>query len=108
MNTKDTAKYKASEFIYDLGNTALENGFKADEVWEVQIATAAEKKLIEKNYHPVVATNVPTELLSATFALVKEQLNQTIKAKILTPPDRFEKEPQYEYLVAYIAVRIRR
>ena len=108
MNTKDTAKYKASEFIYDLGNAALENGFKADESWEVQIATAAEKTALEKNYRPIVVTSVPTELLSATFALVKEQLNQTIKAQVLTPPDRFEKEAKYEYLVAYNSNRVRR
>ena len=53
-------------------------------------------------------TYVPTELLSETFALVKEQLNQTIKAQILTPPDRFEKEAKYEYLVAYNSNRVRR
>lgn len=44
MTDKQTAQYKASEYIYDLGNTALENGFKPGEHWEVQMATAAEKK----------------------------------------------------------------
>lgn len=109
MNTdKNTARYKANEFIYDLGNAALENGFKADETWEIQIATDAEKRALEKNYRPIVVTSVPAELLSATFTLVKEQLNQTIKTQIVDPRDRFEKEPNYEYLVAYNANRVRR
>jgi len=50
---KQTARYKASEYIYDLGNTALENGFKSGENWEVHMATAAEKKAFEK--HPLRA-----------------------------------------------------
>jgi hypothetical protein len=107
-NDKQTANYKASEYIYDLGNTALENGFKPDEHWEVQMATAAEKKAFEKQYHPIVATSVLPELLNATYALVKAQLNQVIKVQKLIPLDRFEPAPVYQYLVAFSATRIRR
>jgi hypothetical protein len=107
-NNKQTANYKASEYIYDLGNTALENGFKPNEEWEVQMATAAEKKAFEKQYHPTVATSVLPELLNATFALVKAQLNQVIKAQTLIPQDRFAPEPVYEYMVAFNSNRIRR
>jgi len=49
---KQTARYKASEYIYDLGNTALENGFKSGENWEVHMATAAEKKSVRKAVPP--------------------------------------------------------
>lgn len=107
-NDKQTANYKASEYIYDLGNTALENGFKPDEHWEVQMATAAEKKAFEKQYHPTVATSVLPELLNATFALVKAQLNQVIKTQTLIPLERFAPVPVYEYLVAFNSNRIRR
>jgi hypothetical protein len=107
-NDKQTANYKASEYIYDLGNTALENGFKPDEHWEVQIATAAEKKAFEKQYYPTVATSILPELLNATFALVKAQLNQVIKAQVLIPLDRFAPEPVYEYMVAFNSSRVRR
>ena len=109
MNSdKQTANYKASEYIYDLGNTALENGFKPDEHWEVQIATAAEKKAFEKQYYPTVATSVLPELINATFALVKARLNQAIKVQQLLPLDRFAPEPVYEYMVAFNSSRIRR
>lgn len=108
MTDKQTAHYKASEYIYDLGNTALENGFKPDEHWEVQMATAAEKKAFEKQYYPTVATSILPELLKATFALVKTQLNQVIKAQTLIPSDRFAPEPVYEYLVAFNLNRVRR
>lgn len=107
-NDKQTANYKASEYIYDLGNTALENGFKPDEQWEVQMATAAEKKAFEKQYNPTVATGVLPELLNATFALVKAQLNQVIKVQNLIPLDRFAPAPVYQYLVAFNSNRIRR
>ncbi|MFI5159529.1 MAG: hypothetical protein ACHQF4_11730 [Sphingobacteriales bacterium] len=104
-NDKQTANYKASEYIYDLGNTALENGFKSDEHWEVQMA---EKKAFEKQYHPTVATSVLPDLLSATFALVKAQLNQVINVQNMIPLDRFAPEPVYQYLVAFNSDRIRR
>lgn len=108
MTDKQTAQYKASEYIYDLGNTALENGFKPGEHWEVQMATAAEKKAFEKQYYPTVATNILPELLKATFALVKTRLNQVIKAQTVIPSDRFAPEPVYEYLVAFNLNRVRR
>jgi len=105
---KQTAKYKASEYIYDLGNAALENGFKSGENWEVHMATAAEKKAFEKQYHPTVATSVSQDLLGATFALVKAQLNQAIRPETATVPGQSAPHPQYEYLVAFSANRIRR
>ena len=107
-HNKQTADYKASEYIYDLGNTALENGFKPEEQWEIQMATADEKKAFEKQYHPTVATSVLPELLDATFALVKARLNQVIKVHKLIPPDRFAPAPVYQYLVAFNSNRIRR
>ncbi|WDF57244.1 hypothetical protein [Mucilaginibacter sp. KACC 22063] len=107
INNKKSANYKASEFIYDLGNTALENGFKPDEVWDVQIATASEKKALDKQYCPLVATSVSPELLNETFALVKAQLNQVVKIQN-TIQDRFAPEPVYEYLIAFNPARVRR
>lgn len=107
-NDKQTANYKASEYIYDLGNTALENGFKSDEHWDVHIATAAEKKAFEKQYHPTLATSVLPELLNETFALVKARLNQLVKIQNAVILDRFAPQPVYEYLVAFNSTRIRR
>lgn len=102
-----TAQYKATEYIYELGNAALENGFKTDERWEVSLATAAEKKAIEKQYYPTVASIIVPELLASTFRLVKDQLKQTIREQA-PQADRFSVQPVYEYLVAYNPGRLRR
>lgn len=107
-NDKKTANYKASEYIYDLGNTALENGFKPDEHWEVQMATAAEKQAFEKQYYPTVITSVLPEILNATFTLVKARLNQVIKPQEPVVTDRFAEQPEYQYLVAFNTNRVRR
>ncbi|MDB5005165.1 MAG: hypothetical protein JWQ34_3390 [Mucilaginibacter sp.] len=106
-NDKQTPQYKAREYIYDLGNAALENGFKPDERWEVSLATMAEKKAIEKQYHPTVATTMLPELLNAAFRLVKTQLKQAIKERPVVA-DRFAVPPVYQYLVAYNPDRLRR
>src|ERR1700709_1419147 len=95
---KQTAQYKATEYIYDLRNAASENGFKTDERWEVHLSTAAEKKAIEKQYHPTVASTMDAGLLTATFQLVKRQLNQTIKEPVVHN-DRFSVPPVAEYFV---------
>jgi hypothetical protein len=107
-NSKQTAQYKATEYIYDLGNAALENGFKNDERWEVHMSTAAEKKALEKQYHPTVASVIVPELLNATFCLVKSELKQAIKETVMAPEDRFSVRPEYEYLVAFNPNRLRR
>ena len=106
-NDKQTAQYKAAEYMYDLSNTALENGFKTDERWEVSMATADEKKAIEKQYYPTVASGIIPDLLTTTFRLVKNQLKQSIKEHVAST-DRFAEQPVYEYLVAYNANRPRR
>ena len=103
-----TAQFKAKEYIYDLGNIALENGFKTDEHWEVNMATAAQKKAIEKQYYPTVAAIIVPELLNTTFRLVKDELNQVIKEHVMEPVARFEVQPELEYLIAYNPNRIRR
>ena len=108
INEKQTAKYKATEYVYDLANAAAENGFKPAEGWEVQMATAAEKKALEKLYYPTVATKVLPELISTAFSLVKAQLNQVIKAQAPTALDRLAPQPEYEYLLAFNTNRIRR
>lgn len=107
-NNKQTAQYKASEYIYDLGNAALENGFKTDERWEVHMSTAAEKKAIENRYNPTVSSSIVPELLSATFRLVKDRLNQVIKDQAILPESRFSPLPVYQYLVAFNPNRLRR
>ena len=105
---KQTVLFFFCVFFFVMGNTALENGFKSGENWEVHMATAAEKKAFEKQYHPTVATSVSPDLLGATFALVKAQLNQAIRPETATVPGQSAPHPEYQYLVAFSANRIRR
>lgn len=109
MSTKNqTAEYKASEYFFDLCNIALENGFKSDEAWELSMATAEEKKAIEKQFHPTVATHVSPDQLNTAFNLVKERLNQTPEVLVKVVESRYEEPRVYEYIVAHIPARVRR
>src|SRR5476651_2403939 len=75
---RQTPEYQAKEYLFDLNNTANENGFKADESWKVSLTTAAEKVAIEKNYYPVIATMVVPEVLPRLFRIVKAALSQSL------------------------------
>jgi hypothetical protein len=103
-----TPEYQAKEYLFDLNNTANENGFKADESWKVSLATAAEKAAIEKNYYPVIATKVLPEVLPGLYRIVKASLKQgldnaenAMDAKTLVNSGLY-------YVVAYNPNRLRR
>lgn len=101
-------EFKAKEYIYDLHNTALENGFKADEHWEVDLVSEAEKIAIEKKYYPTVSSKFIPETIADTFRLVKAQLKQSIKETAEVLNKRVYPQPALQYLVAYNADRLRR
>lgn len=103
-----TPEYQAKEYLFDLNNTANENGFKAEESWKVSLATAAQKAVIEKNYYPVIATKVLPEVLPGLFRIVKATLSQGL--------DNFESsmdagtlaKSELYYVVAFNPNRLRR
>jgi len=103
-----TPEYQAKEYLFDLNNTANENGFKAEENWKVSLATAAQKAVIEKNYYPVIATKVLPEVLPGLFRIVKATLSQGL--------DNFESsmdagtlaKSELYYVVAFNPNRLRR
>jgi hypothetical protein len=70
----NTIEYQSKLYVYDLNNSARENGFKADDVWELNVATAAEKSAIEKKYYPTISTKILPELLLELLRLVKGKL----------------------------------
>jgi hypothetical protein len=106
--SNQTIAYQATEYLFDLNNAATENGFKADEQWNISLATAAEKAAIEKNYYPTIATRVMPEILAEVFCMVKTTLNQRL--------DNFEKnmdpasvqKSHLQYVIAYNPNRQRR
>jgi hypothetical protein len=103
-----TPEYQAKEYLFDLNNTANENGFKADESWKVSLATAAEKAAIEKNYYPVIATKVVPEILPGLFRIVKATLRQGLDASESSMDAKELVKSQLYYVVAYNPNRLRR
>jgi hypothetical protein len=107
MNNQ-TPEYQAKEYLFDLNNTANENGFKTDESWKVSLATAAEKAVIEKNYYPVIATKVIPEVLPGLFRIVKATLRQGLdNFESSMDANALAKSEQY-YVIAYNPNRLRR
>ena len=107
MNNQ-SPEYQAREYLFDLNNTANENGFKADERWKVSLATAAEKAAIEKNYYPVIATKVVPEILPGLFRIVKATLRQGLDASESSMDAKELVKSQLYYVVAYNPNRLRR
>ena len=107
MNNQ-TIEYQAKEYLFDLDNTARENGFKADEHWKVSLATAAEKTAIEKRYYPTISTKVVPEILSEMFRIVKTALGQNRDNTENTMDAASLAKNHLQYVVAYNPNRLRR
>jgi len=108
--TTETIEYQAKVYVYDLNNCARENGFKADESWELNLATAEEKKAIEKKYFPTVSAKVLPEILGELFGLVKGKLihARAEMEKKFDGNTLFNKTNEHQYLVAFNPKRERR
>ena len=107
MNNQ-TPEYQAKEYLFDLNNTANENGFKADERWKVSLATAAEKAAIEKNYYPVIVAKVVPEVLPGLFRIVKATLSQVLDNIESSMDAKTLAKSGLHYVVAYNPNRLRR
>ena len=70
----ETVEYQAMAYVYDLNNCAIEYGFKTDEGWELNLATALEKAALEKKYYPTVTIKALPETLLELVRLVKNKL----------------------------------
>ena len=104
----NNAEFQAKMYLYDLNNCAKENGFKADDKWEVSLATDDEKAAIEDKYVPTVAVKVAPAMLSQMFSLVKENLHQP-KTEVEQGYNTSNIHAnQLHYLIAYTAKRVRR
>ncbi|HEY8783132.1 MAG TPA: hypothetical protein VIM16_16015 [Mucilaginibacter sp.] len=107
MNNQ-SIEYQAMEYLFDLNNCAKENGFKADEHWQVSLATAAEKVEIENKYNPTLSAKVLPEVLSEMFHIIKATLHQGLNNldKALDPNSLTKN--QLQYVIAYNPNRVRR
>jgi hypothetical protein len=103
-----STEYQAKEYLFDLNNTASENGFKTEEGWELNLATADEKKAIEKKYYPTVSAAVLPEIVAEFLILVKTKL-ASVKAKLHHACEQDAgRNKQLQFLVAYNPNRLRR
>lgn len=108
--TTATLEYQAKVYVYDLNNCAVENGFKPGESWEISLATAEEKKAIEKKYFPTMSAKVLPEVLGELFSLVKAKMIQakSESEKNFDSNSLFNKTNEHQYLMAFNPKRERR
>jgi hypothetical protein len=103
-----TIEFQAKIYVYDLKNCAREFGFKADENWEVSMATSAEKAAIEKQYFPTLSASVLPEMLAEMFGSVKFKLTQKLAGLENALDTAAIRRQHLQYLVAYSPNRLRR
>lgn len=103
-----TVDYQAKVYVYDLNNCAQEFGFKADETWEVGMASSSEKADLEKKYFPTLSARVLPEMLAELMSAVKFKLSQRLADIVQCTDTKSILQQELQYLVAYSPNRLRR
>ncbi|MDN3551619.1 hypothetical protein [Mucilaginibacter aquaedulcis] len=103
-----TIEYQAKMYVYDLKNCASEFGFKADEYWEVGMASREEKSAIEKQYAPTLSASVLPEMLCEMLRVVRYKLTQQLVGSGKPIDLATIRQQHLQYLVAYSPNRVRR
>ena|ERR1700761_8675207 len=90
------------EFLFDLRNSANENGFKPGETWDLKLVSDADRKAIEQQYQITLSQKgEPQELLDLYYP-VHDQL----KLKTVEIPTAHHMQlDKINYLIAYNAGR---
>lgn len=95
-------------YLFDLMNTARENGFKPGEKWELGLANEAQKTKLQKDYYPAIVAKVFPEVLLQVYEAVKGKLNQTLNSEEQLLNMKSVLSEKLNYIVAYIPARQRR
>ena len=103
-----TIEFQAKMYVYDLKNCAREFGFKADEDWEISMATSAEKTAIENKYFPTLSASVLPEMLAEMFGSVRFKLTQKLASLENGLDTAAIRRQHLQYVVAYSPNRLRR
>jgi hypothetical protein len=103
-----TVEFQARIYVYDLKNCAREFGFKADENWEVSIASSAEKAAIEQRYFPTQSASMLPEMLAEMLSSVKFKLSQNLAGPEKALDTDIIRKKHLQYLVAFSPNRLRR
>lgn len=103
-----TIEFQAKIYVYDLKSCAREFGFKADEHWEVSVASRKEKSAIEKQYFPTLSASVLPEMLCEMLRAVRFKLTQQLVGSGQPIDLATIRRQHLQYLVAYSPNRLRR
>jgi hypothetical protein len=107
MIKEETIEQQTRMYLYDLMNTAKEHGFKADDNWELSLATNIERIKIQKDYYPTIAQKVFPEILLQVFHLTKSRLNQLLSKNEESLSTRTVLNDEINYIVAFNPKRLR-
>ncbi|MEO6632203.1 MAG: hypothetical protein ABIN13_10790 [Mucilaginibacter sp.] len=88
-------------YLFDLTNTALENGFKADDNWELVLGTEAQKIKIQKDYYPAIAAKIFAEIALPVYYTIKSRLHQPLNAIEQSLDVKTVLKDNLNYVIAY-------
>ncbi|MEO6522812.1 MAG: hypothetical protein ABIN91_14105 [Mucilaginibacter sp.] len=103
-----TADYQAKMYLYDLHNMARENGFKADDTWEISLVTEEEKTAIVNKHIHTIAVKIAPAILLETFTQVKDTLNLPKTETEEAYTNDSIRVNHIKYLMAFSAKKLRR
>lgn len=99
--------FQARIYLYDLRNCAREFGFRADERWEVHLASADEKTELERIYFPTLSAKLPADILTETLSQIKTSLSQKVAEQEKNMNTKEIRAQGLQYVVAYNLKRTR-
>ncbi|MEX8546032.1 MAG: hypothetical protein V5804_00395 [Mucilaginibacter sp.] len=104
---EQTVENETRMYLFDLMNTAKEHGFKADDNWQLSLATDKERSNIQKNYHPTIAAKMFPEVLLPVFHSIKSKLHQTLNSEEQLINTKSISAEDLKFLVAFVPTRPR-
>ncbi|XHR97382.1 hypothetical protein ACFJIV_12430 [Mucilaginibacter sp. UC70_90] len=105
--SQKTIIQNAREYVYDLRNTANENGLKDSDTWQLSLVSGSEKKTLEKSYQPTVVIALLPDVIKVFITEVKAAMNRA-DAAFNRIGNLDLKTNEMQFLVAYNNKRARR
>jgi len=88
-------------------NEAKEHGFKDDDQWQLDLVTETDKKRIQKDYYPAIASKVFPEIILPVFHSVKSRLQQSLSKEELQMDTQTILRDDLTYIIAFNPKRLR-